>query len=35
VEARDAMVESGMTDGMTQGYERLDELLSTSLKPRH
>ena len=34
-EIRDGWVESGMTDGMTQGYERLDELLSTSLKPRH
>jgi uncharacterized protein YndB with AHSA1/START domain len=27
VEARDAMVSSGMGDGMNQGYERLDELL--------
>ena len=27
VEARDAMVSSGMGDGMSQGYERLDELL--------
>jgi uncharacterized protein YndB with AHSA1/START domain len=27
VEARDAMVQSGMADGMSQGYERLDELL--------
>ena len=28
VEARDAMVSSGMGDGMNQGYERLDELLA-------
>lgn len=28
VEARDAMVESGMADGMEQGYERLEELLA-------
>ena len=27
VEARDAMVNSGMGDGMSQGYERLDELV--------
>ena len=27
VEARDAMYESGMADGMSQGYERLEELL--------
>ena len=27
VEARDAMYESGMADGMSEGYERLDELL--------
>jgi uncharacterized protein YndB with AHSA1/START domain len=27
VEARDAMVAGGMTDGMNQGYERLDALL--------
>jgi uncharacterized protein YndB with AHSA1/START domain len=27
VEARDAMVESGMSDGMAQGYQKLDELL--------
>ena len=25
---RDAMVEGGMTDGMTEGYRRLDELLA-------
>jgi uncharacterized protein YndB with AHSA1/START domain len=35
VEARDAMVQSGMADGMGQGYERLDELLTTTLKSRH
>jgi uncharacterized protein YndB with AHSA1/START domain len=35
VEARDAMVQSGMADGMSQGYERLDELLAESLKGRH
>ena len=28
VEARDAMVNSGMGDGMSQGYERLDELVA-------
>jgi uncharacterized protein YndB with AHSA1/START domain len=28
VEARDAMVGSGMADGMSQGYERLEELLA-------
>jgi uncharacterized protein YndB with AHSA1/START domain len=27
VEARDALLSSGMEDGMTQGYERLDTLL--------
>jgi uncharacterized protein YndB with AHSA1/START domain len=27
VEARDAMVESGMEEGVQQGYERLDELV--------
>jgi uncharacterized protein YndB with AHSA1/START domain len=35
VEARDAMVESGMADGMSQGYERLDDLLARQLKGRH
>ena len=35
VEARDAMVESGMADGMSEGYERLDELLGRQLKGRH
>jgi uncharacterized protein YndB with AHSA1/START domain len=29
VQARDAMVEAGMSDGMSEGYERLDELLAT------
>lgn len=28
VEARDAMVESGMEGGMNEGYQRLDELLA-------
>jgi uncharacterized protein YndB with AHSA1/START domain len=28
VEARDAMYESGMADGMNEGYERLEELLA-------
>ena len=28
VEARDAMVEHGMGDGMSEGYDRLDELLA-------
>jgi len=28
VEARDAMVQSGMAEGMSQGYDRLDELLA-------
>jgi uncharacterized protein YndB with AHSA1/START domain len=28
VEARDAMVESGMESGITQGYERLDTVLA-------
>ena len=28
VEARDAMVASGMGDGMSQGYQRLDELVA-------
>jgi uncharacterized protein YndB with AHSA1/START domain len=35
VEARDAMVESGMGEGMSQGYEQLDELLARQLKSRH
>ena len=29
IEARDAMVDSGMEGGMTEGFERLDEVLST------
>jgi uncharacterized protein YndB with AHSA1/START domain len=29
VEARDAMVESGMESGLNEGYNRLDELLPT------
>jgi uncharacterized protein YndB with AHSA1/START domain len=28
VEARDAMIQGGMADGMNQGYERLDALLA-------
>ncbi len=32
VEARDAMIESGMESGVNEGYERLDELL-TSMAP--
>ncbi|MEP6759705.1 MAG: SRPBCC family protein [Actinomycetota bacterium] len=28
VEARDAMVQSGMADGMSEGYDRLEELLA-------
>jgi uncharacterized protein YndB with AHSA1/START domain len=28
VQARDAMVDSGMADGMSEGYDRLDELLA-------
>ena len=28
LEARDAMVESGMSEGMDQGFQRLDELLA-------
>ena len=29
VQARDAMVDAGMAEGMNEGYERLDELLAT------
>lgn len=29
VEARDAMVQAGMADGMRDGYERLEDLLAT------
>ena len=39
VEARDAMVEAGMASGVTEGYERLDELLGRlggpAIKTRH
>jgi len=38
VEARDAMVQSGMADGMSQGYDQLEELLEKqggTLKARH
>jgi len=31
IEARDAMVSSGMEGGMTEGFERLDEVLAQSL----
>ena len=34
VEARDAMVNSGMADGMNQGYDRLEELLGTLVAQR-
>ena len=34
VEARDAMVQAGMEAGLTEGYERLDELLA-NLVPVH
>lgn len=33
VEARDAMVESGMDTGVNEGYERLDELLARLRQP--
>jgi len=35
VEDRDAMVQGGMTDGMDQGYNRLDELLARLAAPVH
>ncbi len=35
IEDRDGMVQSGMADGMSQGYEQLDELLNSTLKTRH
>jgi uncharacterized protein YndB with AHSA1/START domain len=35
VEARNAMVDSGMADGMSEGYDRLDEVLARELKARH
>ncbi|MFF2624133.1 SRPBCC family protein [Oerskovia jenensis] len=31
VESRDAMVGSGMADGMSEGYDRLDELLASDV----
>lgn len=34
VEARDAMVEAGMSGGMSEGYERLDELLGKLIANR-
>ena len=33
VEARDAMVESGMESGVNEGYEKLDELLAKLRQP--
>jgi uncharacterized protein YndB with AHSA1/START domain len=35
VEARDAMVQGGMSEGMTEGYNRLDELLARVAAPVH
>ncbi|HEX6796872.1 MAG TPA: SRPBCC family protein [Ktedonobacterales bacterium] len=35
VEDRDAMVESGMEDGVNEGYERLDELLARLAQEVH
>jgi len=34
VEARDAMVQSGMAEGMNDGYDRLEELLATLVASR-
>jgi uncharacterized protein YndB with AHSA1/START domain len=34
VEARDAMVSSGMESGMTEGYDKLDELLASVASAR-
>jgi len=34
VEARDAMVQSGMAEGMNDGYDRLEELLATLVATR-
>ncbi len=34
VEARDAMVQSGMAEGMNEGYDRLEELLGTLVADR-
>jgi uncharacterized protein YndB with AHSA1/START domain len=33
IEARDAMVASGMEDGMNDGYDRLDDLLASLRRP--
>jgi uncharacterized protein YndB with AHSA1/START domain len=33
LEARDAMLQSGMADGMNEGYDRLDELLARLAAP--
>jgi uncharacterized protein YndB with AHSA1/START domain len=33
VEARDAMIAAGMTSGVNEGYERLDELLASQTVP--
>jgi uncharacterized protein YndB with AHSA1/START domain len=33
IEARDAMIESGMETGVNEGYERLEELLATMRQP--
>ena len=35
VEARDAMVSSGMETGLNQGFARLDTLLETLKAPVH
>ena len=35
VEARDAMVDAGMASGMSEGYERLEELVARELKAKH
>jgi hypothetical protein len=32
MEDRDGMLSSGMEGGLTEGYERLDELLAASVK---
>ena len=33
IEARDAMIEGGMEDGMNDGFDRLDDLLATLRQP--
>jgi hypothetical protein len=33
VEARDAMIEHGMAEGMNDGFDRLDELLARLATP--